>query len=578
MLKKLLFALPFLLLFSCSQDSDEFQAVPELGQASFTFSKLNRENNNSLSAKSLVGLNDIDPYAVVFTITNSNNEVIVDNRELLLLSFGTEFITESIGLDVGDYEITSFNIVNAQNEVIYASPLQGSQFAQLVSNPLPIPFSVFSNETTTVIPEVILVLDTDSPEQFGFVSFSFNIIETENLFVSVKEVVDGIVNDVNATFELTIQNNDYTLSGNIESGSSGLIIPEILDDSTEISITVTYNTQSQTQVITNGQLNEYGAISPLTFYFGETNIIDPLEPVVPSFTFSSSEDYSIKTFVNTTPNTTSVIWTMPSDVTFVNGTSATSETIEVMFPASGSYTVSLEVVSEGFSEAGELVSLIGSSTVIVPVVNSINEIVTPVIIGGGFERPADENLSAEGLARTSNDLGKEYWIADGVSARVFTPGTTEAFAAYPGETTANERIWFENYLFNRIGVTSVTRTGDAAATWDASQTSPRAIVQYIEIVPGVDYKVSFFYSNDLNSSDISLQGLILDSGVVKEADISPETIIAQGLYNEQANGDYTEASLSFTVNSSDQTAIKLYFNTTDVSGDYRLDDISIAID
>jgi len=576
MLKKLLFLLSLLFLFSCSQESEDFQEVPpDLGKATFSFSELNSENDSSLGAKKL---NNFEPYAIVLSVTNSSNEIVFDNREFIFLKSGSEFITESIDLNVGDYEITSFNVINSDNEVIYASPLEGSEKAQLISIPLPISFSIFSNQTTVVVPEVILIEDVA-------------VVETQNFFVSAKEVVSGIVNDVEATFMLTVQNSDYTLTGNIGEGANPLIIPEILDETIEISLTVIYNSESKTQVITNDQLKDYVEMSPLTFYFQSGNAIEPLETPVPSFTFTSNEDYSVKTFVNTTLNTAFVEWTLPNGAAFVNGTSETDEIIDIMFPTSGNYTISLEVTSQGLNEAGELVSLIGSSSVIVPIVNSINEIVTPIIIGGGFERPAEIDLTKEGRDRVNNDLGKEYWIADGVSTRVWMPRDEsdvvdaggnfidgEVFAAYPGETVDNERIWFRNFLFNRIGVTSSARTGEIAASWNAGEVDPRVIVQYIEVIPGVDYKVSFFYSNDLNSTDVSLQCLILDPSVVEEADISSETIIAQGLYNEQTNGSYTEGSLSFTVNSSDQKAVKLYFNTTDVTGDYRLDDISIAID
>ena len=212
----------------------------------------------------------------------------------------------------------------------------------------------------------------------------------------------------------------------------------------------------------------------------------------------------------------------------------------------------------------------------IPIVTSTAGIPEPIILAGEFERPIDAYLSEEGLARTNNDLGKEYWLPDGLSSRVFIPGTQEPFPAYPGETSDNERTWFDSGLFNRIGITSSGRSG-FAATWDANEPDPRAVVQYIKIVPGVDYKVSFYYSNDQNSTTESLLGLILDPSVVKDTQITRETTIAQGAFNEQG-ASFTEGSLTFTVTSSDTEAIKLYFNTTTPAGDYRLDSITMAID
>ncbi len=271
----LLFSAIFILI-ACTEESVE---IAEVGEASFSFTEANRNtfssviSSNRISASTELATqitsaqsSGENPSAILVTIIDSNNEVVIDNQQLTLLSFGNDFVTESIGLDVGDYQITSFSVINDENRIIYATPLQSSQLAQLVSNPLNIPFTVNSNQTTTVVPEVIMVLDTDSPEQFGFVSFSFNVVETQSLFVIANEVVNGIATDIDATYTLTVQNSDFTLSGTLESGSNALILP-ILDDATEITITVTNTTESITQVITASQIANNNAASPLTFFF-----------------------------------------------------------------------------------------------------------------------------------------------------------------------------------------------------------------------------------------------------------------------------------------------------------------------
>ena len=274
----LLFSAIFILI-ACTEESVE---IAEVGEASFSFTEANRNtfssviSSNRISASTELATqitsaqsSGENPSAILVTIIDSNNEVVIDNQQLTLLSFGNDFVTESIGLDVGDYQITSFSVINDENRIIYATPLQSSQLAQLVSNPLNIPFTVNSNQTTTVVPEVIMVLDTDSPEQFGFVSFSFDVVETQSLFVIANEVVNGIATDIDATYTLTVQNSDFTLSGALESGSNALILP-ILDDATEITITVTNTTESITQVITASQIANNNASSPLTFFFGVT--------------------------------------------------------------------------------------------------------------------------------------------------------------------------------------------------------------------------------------------------------------------------------------------------------------------
>jgi len=308
--------------------------------------------------------------------------------------------------------------------------------------------------------------------------------------------------------------------------------------------------------------------------------IEPLSEPKPEFTYSSNEDYSVQTFVNTTPDTDSVLWTLDAGATLEPGFELTDEEINVRFSNSGEFKISLEVESVGVDENGNqtfLQSKDEDEEFVVAIVNSLAGIPAPVIIGGDFERPIDDYLTQEGIVRMNNDLGKEYWIAGGISTRVLIPGTDEQFPAFPGESSANERAWFESGEFNRMGITSSGRTG-VAVSWDSDQPNPRIAVQRIEVVPGVDYKVTFYYSNDANSTNISLLALILDESVDSEADIDLEgNLIAQEAFNETGTG-YQEASITFSVTSSDQTAIKLYFNTSTVFGDYRLDDVSIAID
>jgi len=320
--------------------------------------------------------------------------------------------------------------------------------------------------------------------------------------------------------------------------------------------------------------------------------IDQLTNPIPSFTYSSNDDYSIQTFVNTTPDTDSVLWTLDGGCELANGSQFTDETIDVIFSSSGEFTIGLQVTSVGFDENGNPVEFTSedvNESIPVSIITSRAEIPEPVLLAGGFERPIDAYLSEEGLARTNNDLGKEYWLPDGISQRVLTPGTNTLFPAYPGETDANLQTWFlpdAPQEFNRLGTTSNARTGDAAASWDA-RTQLRAGVQRIEVTPGVDYRVTFWYENVDNATDVSLLALVLDENVVAENQIGSQigltnaipgidnSIIAQGAFNEAALG-YIEETITF--NAGNRDAIKLYFNTSEFFGVYRLDDVSITID
>lgn len=203
MKKLLLFFSLISLLISCSSESEE---TPELRDITFSFSELNRgslsssnsnnltSNSNLLSAQNSSALtSNEDPFAILITIINSNNEIVINNQLLTLFRFGNdEFVTEAIGLEAGEYEITLFSVINSENRIIYATPVQGSLLAQLVDTPLNIPFSVTNNNTTLVTPDVITVLDTDSPEQFGFVTFSFNVVGNQTVTATfAAEILNG---------------------------------------------------------------------------------------------------------------------------------------------------------------------------------------------------------------------------------------------------------------------------------------------------------------------------------------------------------------------------------------------------
>lgn len=465
------------------------------------------------------------------------------------------------------------------------------------------------DEIVVMFPETI-----DDPNdpfagyEVGIEAIDANGVSSGVVFFTVQvNLIEGIpVPTPLASIENGAANSERVFV-NESANASGGVVWSVLQDGNELDIDTLLTTDnlnfigqtntSEEVLITFPRAGNYEVVVTAINFNGVRVsdtipvTIDPIMEPVPSFKYSSNDDYSIQTLINTTPDTDSVLWTLPDGATLVGGT-LTSEEIQVSFPSSGDFAINLEVTSVGVNEDDETVSFTSLDEVemiVIPVVRSRAEIPEPVILGGGFERPIDDYLSPEGEARTQSDLGKEYWIPDGVSQRVFTPGTSEPFPAYPGETDANLETWFVPISladFNRIGITSNSKTGESAAEWD-SRTQLRAAVQRIEVMPGVDYKVTFWYENVENATNASLLALVLNERVVRETEtdgagtvINEGTgiegnIIAQEVLNEQATG-YIEASVSF--NSGDQSAIKLYFNTSEFFGAYRLDDVTISID
>jgi hypothetical protein len=117
-------------------------------------------------------------------VVNENGEVFMDDEQIELYNFGGHWITKNIRLKVGSYELTRFLVVDQQDIVLYAAPLEGSPKDYLVIDPLPIHFEILKDQVTRVIPEVLPVHE-ELPEEFGYVTFSYTIVRQLDFFIAV---------------------------------------------------------------------------------------------------------------------------------------------------------------------------------------------------------------------------------------------------------------------------------------------------------------------------------------------------------------------------------------------------------
>lgn len=162
---------PILLFTSCEKEKNN-----DLGQLQISI------ENSVLTKKNTAGSN-IVKYAVI-SIESSDNEEVYQNETVEILQFGTNYISEPLDLQPGNYRLIKFMLLNDNMEVIYASPLSGSDKAYLVDKPLPIGFGIDSNEVTKVVPEV-LSTENSEPSEFGYVAFDFNVVETFDFLIGV---------------------------------------------------------------------------------------------------------------------------------------------------------------------------------------------------------------------------------------------------------------------------------------------------------------------------------------------------------------------------------------------------------
>ena len=154
--------------FSCKQQED---IMPAKGNATFSMSSVNRINNGGRIEQTET------PVAVLLGIEDGNGNSVVENKKLSLFTFGNGYVSESLELTEGSYKLVQFQVLNADDVIIYASPMTGSDLAKYVTNPLPLNFTITKEASTQVIPQVLAVLPTDTPESFGFVNFGFEVVE-----------------------------------------------------------------------------------------------------------------------------------------------------------------------------------------------------------------------------------------------------------------------------------------------------------------------------------------------------------------------------------------------------------------
>jgi len=111
-----------------------------------------------------------DASAIFITIQDDRQVVVVD-KKISLVKLNGDYITESILLKEGNYTVTRFLVLDDQDDAIYGTPIQGSNGASQVDEPLPFPF-VISPDQPTSLPLTVVTLNSSSADDIGYASFS----------------------------------------------------------------------------------------------------------------------------------------------------------------------------------------------------------------------------------------------------------------------------------------------------------------------------------------------------------------------------------------------------------------------
>ncbi|MDP4207579.1 MAG: LamG domain-containing protein [Bacteroidota bacterium] len=155
----------------------------------------------SLGSSSLLKSTSADSTAVasaiVVTIEDLNGKVLYNSERVELYNMNGSYISKPLSLVPGNYKLTKFMVVDKNSNVLYLTPVSGSAKAYLVNKPLAISFAVAKDQTTKISPEVISAKGSQ-PQDFGYATFSFNVVKTFNFLMGVF-----VYNSTSQNFELT---------------------------------------------------------------------------------------------------------------------------------------------------------------------------------------------------------------------------------------------------------------------------------------------------------------------------------------------------------------------------------------
>ncbi len=199
-----------LLIIGCKEDNND------LANVDYTFAFSLQNANGRISS-------DYAVKSILVSVTDNNGNEIYKLKEIKVYNFDGEFISEPISLIPGNYSVTDFLVIDENQNVVYVTPKSGSPLAYLVENPLPINFNIKNDQVNKINLEVIDI-DDGAPNDFGYNTFSFSIVETFDFLTAVFVYDEFIQNFKLASANITVTNGGDTLFNKTISDSTNSIV------------------------------------------------------------------------------------------------------------------------------------------------------------------------------------------------------------------------------------------------------------------------------------------------------------------------------------------------------------------
>ena len=243
----LLIVFAALSLFSCQDDDSSAKISAVL----FSINTIESESGR---------IAEENPAAIIISIANESGEMVYTDESVSITSFGNSYVAEPLLLDIGNYSLVKFLVLNDEKEIIYATPVDGSALASLVDFPLPINFQIQPDEVTALSVEVISTDGVD-PEELGYASLSFIIKPTFDILVSVFGIIEEPVSYQFKSSVVAIYDNEELLR-TVELGDSINVIKLRSDVDEYKFIFSSEGYVDKTVEITSDSL-EYYTVTPL---------------------------------------------------------------------------------------------------------------------------------------------------------------------------------------------------------------------------------------------------------------------------------------------------------------------------
>jgi hypothetical protein len=143
-----IFLLNILILAGCSAMNSLVETPSAQNQGIVRFSCLDGQLIN------LATTTTDNVTSAVITIKDAKNNIVKDKFKLNLTKSGILYLSDNLTLPIGDFTVTEFFVTDKIGNVLYSTPIKGSESAKYVTNPLPYSLKVEKDVTKSLPIEI----------------------------------------------------------------------------------------------------------------------------------------------------------------------------------------------------------------------------------------------------------------------------------------------------------------------------------------------------------------------------------------------------------------------------------------